>query len=140
MKTTDPHDPLDQKIDELLSRQPVEPSADFAERTRAEAENQAPVKESGALAPILRFALPLAAAVALAFVIFNPFRPGTPEAPASPNGLAATDPSLDEQELNSYEVQEILLLQEGLSGFAQVESDDLNGGELLNTLETLYSI
>ena len=32
------------------------------------------------------------------------------------------------------------MLQEGLSGFAELGDDELNGNDLLNTLDALYSI
>jgi len=139
MKTTDPRDPLDQTIDELLTSQPVKAPEDFAARTLDKVDAQPQRKKSGSLAPLIRFALPLAAALALAFIVFDQFSPVSPEAPTGANGLSASNTDPDE-DLSSYEVQELLLLQEGLSGFAQTESDKFNSDELLHTLETLYSI
>lgn len=141
MKTTDPRDPLDQRIDQLLASQAVKPPSNFAARTLAELEREPPVKKSGRLAPLIRFALPLAAAVVLAFVVFHQFNINHSEAPARDNALAAMDPDLNGQDLSDYEVQELLMLQDGLSGFAQIESETLDSSdELLETLETLYSI
>jgi hypothetical protein len=129
-------DPLDQKIDKLLASQPVKASDDFAARTLTEAEAQTQAEKPGGLAPVIRFALPMAAAIALAFAIFNQSsRNGTEASPQ----VTANGTGIDE-ELNSYEVQEIFMLQEGLSGFAQVESDELSSDDLFDTLETLYSI
>lgn len=142
MKTTDPRDPLDQKIDELLASQPVKAPTNFAARTLAEAEAATadPAKQSsGGLAPLLRFALPVAAVIALAFIVISQFNASETVAPAEPAGLATTDVQSDE-ELNNYEIQEILMLQEGLSGLAQIESEELNSEGLLDTLDTLYSI
>ncbi len=97
-------------------------------------------KKPGPLAPLIRFALPLAAAVALAFVVFHQFNISESEALARNNGLATVNPRTDD-DLNSYEIQEILMLQEGLSGFAQIESEALGrGDDLLATLDTLDSI
>ncbi len=129
MKT---NDPLDQKIDQLLASQPIQASADFTARTLARAEADAPRRKPGTLAPLIRFALPLAAAVTLAFSIFHAFGPKTAATMAQAHETPST--------LTSFEIQELLILQEGLSGFAQVESDEINSGELLDTLETLYSI
>lgn len=146
MKTTDPRDPLDQKIDQLLASQPVKAPTNFSTRILAEIEDEsAPQsKESCILTPILRFALPLAAAVALAFIISSQMRDDRPEAPTQIAGSQTIDtPSTGitlDTELSNYEIQEIMLLQDGLSGFAQIESEELSGSDLLDTLNTLYSI
>ena len=144
MKTTDPRDPLDQKIDELLASQPVKAPTNFAARTLAQldaepATTEPASKKTDGLAPLIRFALPVAAAVALGFFVFTQFNQNNTKTPAEPSGLATTGAQQGE-ELNSYEIQEILMLQEGLSGFAQVETDELNSDALLDTLDTLYSI
>lgn len=129
MKT---NDRLDQKIDQLLASQPIQPPADFAARTLARATADAPGGKPGTLAPLFRFALPLAAALALAFSIFHAFEPKTAPRPSHSHAASTT--------LTNFDIQELLILQEGLSGFAQIESDEINSRELLDTLETLYSI
>lgn len=140
MKTTDPRDPLDQKIDKLLASQPVKVPTDFTARILTEVETEPRSKKSVTLAPLVGFALPLAAAVALAFIVLNSSPPGSSEAPAKDNALAASDTETGEA-LRSYEIQELFMLQEGLSRFAQIESKEFSSGsELLTTLETLYSI
>lgn len=139
MKTTDPRDPLDQKIDQLLSRQPVQAPSDFLARTLAAAEAEVHPKPSTRLAPLIRFALPLAAAFALALLILNKQGPEPSESPLAHKGLAATDDPGNDA-LTNHDLQVLLLLQEGLSGFAQAESEELNGSDLLDTLEVLYSI
>lgn len=141
-------DPLDRKIDELLASQPAKAPDDFAARTLAKVEAEPERKKPGTLAPLIRFALPLAAAIALAFIVFNQFAQDKTAAPLQvadnptvpqSNGLASTGTDTGEA-LKSYEIQELLLLQEGLSGFAHVESVGLSSGDLLDTLDTLYSI
>lgn len=200
MKTTDPRDPLDRKIDELLASQPVKASDDFLARTlaAAEAEPKQQAAKSSPLAPIIRFALPIAAAIALAFVLVNQLtqkdtvsgteladsnqtetitpdsveaieEPAPIEAPAieisqvepaisvevpepvvAPqpveltmpepvqNNLVAAAPASDE--LTDTEIQELLLLQEGLSGFADLDTDGLSSDGLLDSLDVIYSI
>ncbi|MFU8847706.1 MAG: hypothetical protein ACNA77_03170 [Opitutales bacterium] len=140
MKTTDPRDPLDQKIDQLLASQPSKVPTNFAARTLARLEQEREIQGSGrSWAPLIRFALPLAAALALAFVVFSQLQKGASENSLQVTNLANSDTGTD-QELTSYEIQEILLLQEGLSAFAQIETEELNGSDLFDTLETLYSI
>lgn len=135
MKTTDPRDPLDRKIDQLLARQPVKAPTDFSARLLAEIEAMPPRKKTGSLAPLIRFALPLAAALALAFVALHQFQAGNPEPAGQP-----TATQHDSAALSSYEIQELLMLQEGLAGFVQIGSDELNSSDLLDTLDSLYSI
>lgn len=142
MKTTDPRDPLDQKIDQLLASQPVKAPEDFARRTLAEAEARENAKASRTLAPILSIALPLAAAIVLAFVIYTQLGHDYSDTPVqvTENTSSTSANPEDAEELTHYEIQELLFLQEGLSGFAQVEPDGLSGGDLLETLNTLHSI
>jgi len=146
MKTTDPRDPLDQKIDALLASQPTKAPADFSARVLAEvnAEAESQNKRTRTLPRLIRFALPLAAAIALALVVV--YQLGNDSADA-PTHIAGSDPiGTDDaftsggEALNDYEIQELLLLEDGLSGFAQIESEGLNSDDLLDTLDTLYSI
>ena len=129
-------DPLDQKIDDLLAGQPVKVPTDFATRTLVRAEADTPREKPDALAPLLRFALPLAAAIALAFILFHAFSSDKAATPAQISDKG----SITNEALTSYEVQELLLLQEGLSGFAQIETDEIKTGGSLATLDTLQSI
>ena len=147
MKTTDPRDPLDQKIDELLASQPVKASTDFSARLLAELEAQPLRKEPGRIAPLIRFVLPLAAALALAFVAWQQLRQSSQQSAAHQTAGAGTTSQADSlattnnhAALNSYEIQELLMLQAGLTSLAQIESDELNSSDLLDTLDTLYSI
>ena len=132
-----PTDPLDQKIQERLKSLPIQASDDFAARTLAELDAETKGKKPDSLAPLIRFALPMAAALALAFIAYAQFGRDRAETPVAATG---SGPRSDE-DLNQYEIQEIFLLQEGLSGFAQIDAGELSQtDEILDTLETLYSI
>ena len=69
MKTNHNCDPLDQQIDTLLASRPLKPSDDFAARVLAAAETAVSEDSSGKrkrpLALLIKFALPLAAAIAV---------------------------------------------------------------------------
>ncbi|HAV13659.1 MAG TPA: hypothetical protein DCX06_09265 [Opitutae bacterium] len=126
MKTTDPRDSLDQSIDSLLSSRPVQADSEFTNRVMAafDAEVAHTTKKApNRMAPIIKFALPIAAAVALALTLaqFN-----TQDRPATP---AAN--------LTAAEAQEIFLLGEGLDGLADISEENFKGLDLLSTLEAL---
>ena len=127
MKTTDPRDPLDQQMDELLSSRPLTPSTDFVARTVAAAGHLQKQPRKRAASYLLRFALPLSAAAALVLLLWVP---STETAPAS-----AIMPPLE-----TVLDHDIFLLEEGLSGLAgQIEeSASLDGSTLLHTLDALY--
>lgn len=139
MKTTDPRDTLDRKIDECLASLPAKAPTNFTAHTLAGLDKQTEDQRPRPLAPLIRFALPLAAAVALAFVIFSQSRQDELDQVLQATRLTKADAAIS-PELTDYEIHEILLLQEGLVGFAQIESEELNSSDLLDTLETLYSI
>lgn len=129
MKPNPHSDPLDQKIDALLASRPLKPSDDFAARVLAAAEAEmaapAPKRKLGSL---IKFTLPLAAAVALTFSLLQ-FNSGTP---------SAADPAADTHILSSTEAQEIFLLEESLSSIATISTSDFGSHNLLNTLDALY--
>ena len=149
MKTTDPRDPLDQKIDALLSSRPLKPSDDFAARVLAAAEAEptataTPAQSSRPVATILRFALPIAlpiaAAIAVVFALvpmLKQAQPTTPLPAETPANLASRQ-AAPTATLNEAHIQEILLLEEGLSALALTNNDDsLTTDGLLSTLEAL---
>lgn len=72
MKTTDPRDPLDQKIDQMLADRPIKADERFLANVLEAVEQATPI-ESVASASWSRriaiYALPIAAAIALAFTI-----------------------------------------------------------------------
>lgn len=127
MKTTDPRDPLDQKIDELFASRPIKPSADFAQRVIAQAEAEAATPPQATskrtLAPLLKFALPIAAAVAFALTLSQWNQSSTPVAPAA--------------NLTAAEAQEIFLLEEGLDMISTLSNENFNSADLLSTLDAL---
>ncbi len=120
-------DPLDQKIDALMSSRPLKPSDDFAARVLAAAEDDRAPKGTTKrpLGKLLAFALPLAAAIALTISLL-PLSSDTvgsaPEAPA----------------LSNADAQEIFLLEESLSSLAAVGTTDFGSEELLDALDALY--
>jgi hypothetical protein len=128
MKTTDPRDPLDHKIDDLLARRPLQPGSDFTARVLAAAAElpAPPAPRRRRARTLLRFALPIAAAAAIAVTCkLAPFSPGSATSIASPP-------------LSAADIQEIFLLEEGLAGLAQLPDEQLNHHDLLNTLDALY--
>lgn len=124
MKTTDSRDPLDRKIDDLLASRPLQPSADFAARVLAAADELPKVKaRTSPVGQLLRFALPIAALIAVAFTLAQ-LMPTKPTAVAVP-ALSVAD------------AQEIFLLEEGLTGLNKLQEDSYSSTDLLSTLDAL---
>jgi len=150
MKTTDPRDPLDRKIDDLLTNRPVQASAQFTAQVLAATEREDSFQLSQTYAKpgrqFLRLALPIAAVIAVAFALAH-FSTSTPNASDAADQLAINTSSQNlvvtpaaETELEillSPDIQEILMLTEGLAGLSQVEGDIINATDLLNTLNAL---
>ena len=124
MKTTDSRDPLDRTIDDLLASRLLQPSDDFAARVLAAAD-QLPVEKqrTSPVGQLLRFALPIAALIAVAFTLAQ-LMPTKPTAVAAPA-------------LSAAEAQEIFLLEEGLTGLSQLQHEQFSSTNLLNTLDAL---
>ena len=124
MKTTDSRDPLDRTIDDLLASRPLQPSDDFAARVLAAAD-QLPVEKqrTSPVGQLLRFALPIAALIAVAFTLAQ-LMPTKPTAVAAPA-------------LSAAEAQEIFLLEEGLTGLSQLQDHHFGSTNLLSTLDAL---
>ena len=127
MKTTDPRDPLDQQIDALLTNKPVQPEADFTARVLAaldaELKTSVPSPSRKGLATLLKFALPIAAAAALALTLVQFNTASTPTTPSA--------------HLTAAEAQEIFLLEDGLHGLAELTSENFKGQDFLATLDAL---
>jgi len=72
---------------------------------------------------LLRFALPLAALIAVAFTLaqFIPSKPSTVPGPV----------------LSAADMQEIFLLEEGLAGLSQLQQGHFGSTHLLSTLDAL---
>lgn len=150
MKTTDPRDPLDRKIDDLLTNRPVQASAQFTAQVLAATEREDSFQLSQTYAKpdgqFLRLALPIAAVIAVALTLahFSTSSPNASDAAdqlainASSQNLVVTPAAETELEiLLSPDIQEILMLTEGLAGLSQVEGDIINATDLLNTLNAL---
>ena len=138
MKTTDPRDPLDRKIDALLSELPLRASEDFGVRTLKAAEAAQRRNQPRQFPRLLRFALP-AAAAAMALALFLntlPRENTAPQDPLTQNSQTQEIPTA-ETPLQSSEIEELFRLQEGLSGLASIEQDALDSEDLLQTLDTL---
>ena len=129
MKTNHNSDPLDQQIDTLLASRPVKPSEDFADRVLAAAETaiaeDSARKAKRPIGTLIKFALPLAAAIA---VMFN-FLPALTVAPAA---------SAESAVISTAEVQEIFLLEESLASLADISATEFGSTDLLSTLDALY--
>lgn len=124
MKTTDSRDPLDRKIDDLLASRPLQPSDDFAARVLAAADELPTAKaRTSPAGQLLRFALPIAALIAVALTLAQLM-------PTKPNAVAAPA-------LSIADAQEIFLLEEGLAGLTQLQDDNLSSTDLLSTLDAL---
>ncbi|MFT4901962.1 MAG: hypothetical protein ACI81V_001242 [Lentimonas sp.] len=126
MKTTDPHDPLDKQIDALLASRPLGKNPQFTQRVLAalEAESESKPEAQPDSKWMLKYALPLAAALALSFTFIK----------AKPEQLIPASTAL-----SIAEVQEIMLLEDALGEFAKLEGTlSLNSKALEQTLESLY--
>lgn len=124
MNPTD--DPLDQKIDDLLHSRPLRADAAFKARIlEATAREPLPARRPARLMAYLKFALPMAAAIAVAALFLNQTTddPGLAQQPAVPSVI---------------EAEEIFLLEAGLEGLASLDTGDVPTSDLLHTFEILY--
>jgi hypothetical protein len=133
MKTNHHKDSLDQQIDTRLASRPVKPSEDFAARVlaaaeRATAEDSAH-QERRPLGTLIKFALPLAAAIAVTVSLsFLPVHTDSVDLPES----------IESTTLSTAEVQEIFLLEESLASLADISATEFGSTDLLATLDALY--
>ena len=131
MKTNHNSDPLDQQIDTLLASRPVKPSDDFAARVLAAAETAVSEDSSGKrkrpLALLIKFALPLAAAIAVTISLL----------PVKTDSVAPAGPT-ESATLSTAELQEIFLLEESLASLAHVSAAEVGSVDLLSILDALY--
>jgi hypothetical protein len=133
MKTNHHKDSLDQQIDTRLASRPVKPSEDFAARVlaaaeRATAEDSAH-QEKRPLSTLIKFALPLAAAIAVTVSLsFWPVHTDSVDLPES----------IESTTLSTAEVQEIFLLEESLTSLAGISATEFGSTDLLATLDALY--
>ena len=131
MKTNHNSDPLDQQIDTLLASRPLKPSDDFAARVLAAAETVLAENSSDKwrrpLALLIKFALPLAAAIAVTISLL----------PVNTDSVAPTKP-VESATLSTAEVQEIFLLEESLASLAHISAAEVGSVNLLSILDALY--
>ena len=131
MKTNHNSDTLDQQIDTLIASCPVKPSDDFAARVLAAAETAVSEDSSGKrkrpLALLIKFALPLAAAIAVTISLL----------PINTDSDAPIR-STESATLSTAEVQEIFLLEESLDSLAHVSAAEVGSVDLLSILDALY--
>ena len=133
MKTNHKSDPLDQQIDTLLASRPVKPSDDFTARVLAATETavaeESARKASRPLVTLIKFALPLAAAIAVTISLsFLPVHTDSVDLPES----------IESTTLSTAEVQEIFLLEESLTSLAGISATEFGSTDLLATLDALY--
>ena len=132
MKTNHNSDPLDQQIDTLLASRPLKPSDDFAARVLAATAETAVSEDSSgkrkrSLALLIKFALPLAAAIAVTISLL----------PVNTDFVAPTKP-VESATLSTAEVQEIFLLEESLASLAHISAAEVGSVNLLSILDALY--
>ena len=133
MKTNHNSDPLDQQIDTLLANRPVKPSEGFAARVLAAAAAEtalaedSPYKTKSPLGLLVKFALPLAAAIAVTISLL----------PVLTDSVAPTG-STESATISTAEVQEIFIHEESLSSLAHVSATEVGSFDLLSILDALY--
>jgi hypothetical protein len=132
MKTNHNSDPLDQQIDTLLASRPVKPSDDFAARVLTASAETALAEDSSSktkrlFGPLIKFTLPLAAAIAVTISLL----------PVNYDSVAPTG-STESATISIDELQEIFLLEESLSSFANVSATEVGSVDLLSILDALY--
>ena len=131
MKTNHRKDPLDQQIDTLFASRPVKPSEDFSARVLDAAETAVAKDSAGqdkrALGTLIKFALPLAAAIAVTISLW----------PVHTDSVATAE-SIESTTLSTAEVQEIFLLEESLASLTDISATEFGSTDLLSTLDALY--
>lgn len=136
MKMNDPTDPIDKKIDTLLSNQAVKPSNDFTQRVLAATEamdeqERAPEHAKSMPSILLRFALPIAAAIVITLTLVT-IQTGKED-------LTIVE-TAENTEIDTTGFQEIFLLEDGLSILAESDTDLLEGDSLLDILDALDAL
>ena len=131
MKTNHRKDPLDQQIDTLFASCPVKPSEDFSARVLDAVETAAAEDSAGqdkrVLGTLIKFALPLAAAIAVTISLW----------PVHTDSVATAE-SIESTTLSTAEVQEIFLLEESLASLTDISATEFGSTDLLSTLDALY--
>lgn len=124
MKTNSQQDPLDQKIDALLTSRPLQVSDDFTARVMAAAEEDTARRST--IRKIIPFALPIAAAIVIAATTWTQM-------------LGTAKNSDDIAPLSMAEAEEIFILEDSLAALVSSDDSGLRTGSLLATLDSLYT-
>lgn len=137
MKPNQNSDPLDQQIDALLASRPLKPSDDFAARVFAATEAETAQQDSKRpLSSLIKFALPLAAAIALTLSLLQ-LNSGSSKTTTNGSATADANTALNTT-LNAAEAQEIFLLEDSLANLATLSTSEFGTQNLLSTLDALY--
>ena len=118
-------DSIDHKIDALLESHPLRTNEEFTERVLKAAEQNLAVETKRSIKTIVLAALPIAAAIMLAF---NLLLPNTSDKIETP----------ELQSLSIVEPEEIFFLEESLRALSIKEDPSFAGQDLLATLDTLF--
>lgn len=116
-------DPLDETIDALLTSRPLQVSDDFTARVMAATEGD--TAQRSTIRKILPFALPIAAAIAVALTAWTQMQ-----------GTSKT--AIEGAPLSMVEAEEIFLLEESLASLVSADESSLGSGSLLAALDALY--
>ena len=118
-------DPLDHKIDALLKSHPLRPSQGFTTRVLEANEHSVATPSRSLTSTLTIAALPIAAAIALAFNLLQSDQSANPNEP-------------EQLSLSIAEVEEIFFLEESLRELGIIEIPSFAGQDLLATLDALY--
>ena len=118
-------DPLDHKIDALLKSHPLRPSQGFATRVLEATDHCEATPNRSRISTLIITALPIAAAIALAFSLLQPDQSANSNEP-------------EELSLSIAEIEEIFFLEENLRELGTTEGPSFAGQDLLATLDALY--
>ena len=118
-------DSIDHKIDALLESHPLRTNEEFTARILEAAEQNLAVETKSPIKTIVLTALPIAAAIVLAFNLLLPNLGDKLETP-------------ELQSLSIAETEEIFFLEESLRALLIIQEPSLAGQDLLATLDTLY--
>lgn len=118
-------DPLDHKIDALLKSYPLRPNKKFTVRVLEAAEQDLSAETKRPIKKIVFTAMPIAAAIMLAFNLLLPN-----------NGNRLKTPEM--QGLSIAEADEIFFLEKNLRTFFITKETSFAGQDLLATLDALY--
>ena len=118
-------DSIDRKIDALLESHPLHTNEEFTARVLEAAEQNLAVETKRPIKTIMLTALPIAAAIVLAFNLLLPNLDDKLETP-------------ELQSLSIAETEEIFFLEESLRALLITEEPSFSGQDLLATLDTLY--